>query len=174
LLPPPGQGTRPVTDRAKQSIFDVLAPLLPDARVYDCFAGTGSFGLEALSRGSAHATFFEQHRPTAAVLRRNVDLLGVGGRSVIVTADLFRHLDATAAEPPGVDVVFLDPPYRFLRERPDELRRLAGALVARHLAPGGLVVFRHDAADRLDLPGLTRADERAYGEMAVEFLRLAA
>ncbi|MDB5305247.1 MAG: rsmD, partial [Phycisphaerales bacterium] len=62
LLPPEGDVTRPITDRVKQSLFDILTPLLPDARVYDCFAGTGSMGLESLSRGAAHATFFEADR----------------------------------------------------------------------------------------------------------------
>jgi len=58
LLPPEGDVTRPITDRVKQSLFDILAPRIEGARVYDCFAGTGSMGLECLSRGSSHATFF--------------------------------------------------------------------------------------------------------------------
>ena len=56
LLPPVGEVTRPITDRAKQSLFDVITPLVEAARVYDCFAGTGSMGLDCLSRGAAHAT----------------------------------------------------------------------------------------------------------------------
>ena len=59
LLPPEGDVTRPITDRVKQSLFDILAPRIDGARVYDCFAGTGSMGLECLSRGAEHATFFE-------------------------------------------------------------------------------------------------------------------
>jgi 16S rRNA G966 N2-methylase RsmD len=67
--------------------------------------------------------------------------------------------------------VFLDPPYRFLRTDPDALRRLASALAAGHLAPEGVVVFRHDAADHLDLPDLEPFDQREYGGMVLEFLR---
>ena len=175
LLAPETDATRPVTDRVKQSLFDILAPLLPDARVYDCFAGTGSMGLESLSRGAAHATFFEADRSAAARLRRNIETLRVGEQSTVVTTNLFGWFDAAPAPPPDgrVDVVFLDPPYKFLRDRPDDLRRLAATLAARHLKPDGVVVFRHDKADALDLPGLRTADERTYGGMALEFLRAA-
>jgi 16S rRNA (guanine966-N2)-methyltransferase len=172
LLAPDTDATRPVTDRVKQSLFDILAPLLPDARVYDCFAGTGSMGLESLSRGATHATFFESHRPAAALLRRNIETLAVGGRSVVVTHDLFKWFDGAPAAPEKrAGVIFLDPPYRFLREQPEELRRLAKQMAERHLAADGVIVFRHDAADKLELPGLAVADERTYGGMALEFLR---
>ena len=174
LLAPETEATRPVTDRVKQSLFDILAPLLPDARVYDCFAGTGSMGLESLSRGAAHATFFESDRSAAARLRRNVETLGVGRQSTVVTTNLFGWFDGAPAPPPDAraDVVFLDPPYKFLRDRPDDLRRLAGHMTTRHLKPDGVVVFRHDKADKLDLPGLRLADERTYGGMALEFLKV--
>lgn len=175
LLAPDTDATRPVTDRVKQSLFDILTPALPGARVYDCFAGTGSMGLECLSRGAAAATFFEADRSAAARLRRNIDTLGVGRASAVVTTDLFRWFEGSAAPAAErrADVVFLDPPYRFLRDRPDDLRKLTAALLARHLAAGGVVVFRHDAADKLDLPGLPPADVRTYGKMTLEFLRRA-
>lgn len=169
LLPPATAATRPVTDRVKQSTFDILAPLLPDAVVYDCFAGTGSMGLECLSRGASHATFFEADRSAVGLLRRNVATLGVAGRSTVVTGDLFRWFAAARPSRPA-DVVFLDPPYRFLRERPADLLALAAALAEHTLAPGGIVVFRHDAADALALPPLVARDVRPYGSMAVEFL----
>jgi 16S rRNA (guanine966-N2)-methyltransferase len=173
LLPPEGHVTRPITDRVKQSLFDILAPLLSGARVYDCFAGTGSMGLESLSRGARHATFFEQHRPAVQRLRRNIETLGVGDRSTVVAQDLFKWF--VAAPPPGseelADCVFIDPPYRFLKTDPEALRRLASAIGTSHLARDGVVVFRHDAADHLDLPGLERFDQREYGGMVLEFLR---
>jgi 16S rRNA (guanine966-N2)-methyltransferase len=171
LLPPEGMVTRPVTDRVKQSLFDILAPLLAEARVYDCFAGTGSMGLECLSRGAAEAVFFEADRSAVARLRKNIAALGVEARSQIVPLDLFRWF--AAAPPPArpADVIFLDPPYRFVRERSDDLRRLAERLES-HLAPAGTVVFRHDAGDALELSALEGYDQRVYGGMALEFLRL--
>jgi 16S rRNA (guanine966-N2)-methyltransferase len=176
LLPPEGDVTRPITDRVKQSLFDILTPLLPEARIYDCFAGTGSMGLESLSRGARHAVFFEQHRPAVQRLKRNIETLRVGERSTVVAQDIFKWF--TAAPPPGpedrAECVFLDPPYRFLKTDPEALRRVASVIAAGHLAPQGVVVFRHDAADRLDLPDLERFDQREYGGMVLEFLRRSA
>jgi 16S rRNA (guanine966-N2)-methyltransferase len=169
LLAPASDATRPITDRVKQSLFDVLAPHLGSARVYDCFAGTGSMGLEALSRGASHVTFFESDRSAAALLRRNIESLGVADRSAVIDRDLFRWFESS---PPrgDVDLIFLDPPYRFLREQPDSLRRLATRLGG-HLGDGGIVVFRHDARDAIDLPGLSLLDRRDYGGMAIQLMR---
>src|SRR5438874_2508970 len=84
ILPPTGDTTRPITDRAKQSLFDILTPLLPGAVVYDCFAGTGSMGLESLSRGASRTLFFEADRSAVMLLKKNIDSLGVGDRSQVV------------------------------------------------------------------------------------------
>jgi 16S rRNA (guanine966-N2)-methyltransferase len=162
--------TRPITDRVKQSLFDIVSPLLEDAAVYDCFAGTGSMGLESLSRGARQATFFEADRSALGRLKKNVAALRVEDRATVVAGDLFRYFETAARPEGGVSVVFLDPPYRFLNQQPEKLRGLAGRL-AQHLAPDGLVVFRHDAVDRLELPGLEVADTRTYGNMTLEFLR---
>src|SRR3954452_2704479 len=109
LLPPEGMTTRPVTDRVKQSLFDILTPLLPDARVYDCFAGTGSMGLECLSRGAASAVFFEADRSAVGRLRRNISTLGVDDRSQVVPTDLFRWFPAAPVPTRPADLIFLDP-----------------------------------------------------------------
>jgi 16S rRNA (guanine(966)-N(2))-methyltransferase RsmD len=169
ILPPAHDTTRPITDRVKQSLFDVLAPRMDGAQVYDCFAGTGSMGLESLSRGAAHATFFEADRSAAALLRKNIATLGVGTRSTVVDRDLFKWFEATSVPDDTVDIVFLDPPYRFLKERAEDLRRVASRLTT-HLAEDGLVVFRHDAKDVLDLAPLRVIDTRDYGGMAIEML----
>ena len=169
LLPPLTDSTRPVTDRVKQSVFDILAPRIPGATVYDCFAGTGSMGLESLSRGAARATFFESERTAAARLRANIEALKVGERSTVVASDLFKWFAAPGTRG-DAGLVFLDPPYRFLRERADDLRRLADQIAAQHLAADGIVVFRHDSSDALDLRALRPLDVRTYGGMTVEFL----
>lgn len=169
LLPPVTESTRPVTDRVKQSVFDILSPRIEGSAVYDCFAGTGSMGLECLSRGAGQAVFFEAERSAADRLRKNIATLKVEERSRVVTADLFKWFAGPGAGGKA-DLIFLDPPYRFLRERADDLRRLADRIASCHLAPGGIVIFRHDRADRLDLPPLRVADQRDYGSMSVEFL----
>jgi 16S rRNA (guanine(966)-N(2))-methyltransferase RsmD len=170
LLPPEGEVTRPVTDRVKQSLFDILTPHLADALVYDCFAGTGSMGLECLSRGAKHATFFEADRSAVARLRKNIESLGLKDRTTIVSGDLFKWFANSAANGKSSSLIFLDPPYRFLREQPGQLQSLA-IQFQHHLNNDGIVIFRHDAADALPLTPLQVADVRTYGSMTLEFLR---
>jgi 16S rRNA (guanine966-N2)-methyltransferase len=169
LLPPATDATRPVTDRVKQSVFDILAPIVEGAIVYDCFAGTGSMGLECLSRGASHVTFFEGEPTAAARLKTNIRTLDAEGVSTVIAGDLFRWF-AHSTPLDKATLVFLDPPYRFLNERAEDLRSLAAALAGRHLMLDGTVVFRHDARDSLDLPALVSGDMREYGGMVVEFL----
>lgn len=171
ILAPASDVTRPVTDRVKQSVFDILMPWMAGAVVYDCFSGTGSMGLECLSRGASHATFFEADKSAGTLLKKNIATLEVEGRSTVIAGDLFHWFAAKG--PAGgkpADLIFLDPPYRFLRERSAELRSLAIAFAEKHLAADGLVIFRHDAADALPLPTLVVRDERKYGSMTVELL----
>ena len=169
LLPPQGDITRPITDRVKQSLFDILTPHIEAARVYDLFAGTGSMGLECLSRGAAHATFFEADRSALERLKRNVSTLKVESKSQIIPGDLFKWFAGnTSAQ--KANLFFLDPPYRFLREQPEKLRKLAEAIAKDHLAADGLVIFRHDVQDALELSSLKMTDRREYGGMVLEFL----
>jgi 16S rRNA (guanine966-N2)-methyltransferase len=113
-MAPPGRATRPTADRVRQALFDMLlhAPwggrdVVEGARVLDAFAGTGALGLEALSRGAAHATFMERDRAALAALRANIAACGAGDRARVLAVD--------ATRPPVADVpcglVFLDPPY---------------------------------------------------------------
>src|SRR5665213_2141962 len=90
ILPPASDVTRPITDRVKQSVFDILTPLLDDATVFDLFAGTGSMGLECLSRGAKGVHFFEADRSALERLRKNVTALGLSDRATIVAGDLFK------------------------------------------------------------------------------------
>ncbi len=170
LLAPAGRVTRPITDRVKQSVFDIVSPWLANAVIYDLFAGTGSLGLESLSRGAASVTFFESDRSALDRLQKNIASLAVQGRCKIIRADLFSWF-ASAPEPARrADLVFLDPPYAFLTSRAAELTTLSAQIAAKHLSPKGLVVSRHDVGDRLDLPAMVRVDIRDYGSMRVQFL----
>jgi len=176
LLPPEGETTRPITDRVKQSLFDIVAPLIEGAVVYDLFAGTGSLGLESLSRGAKLAYFFEADRSALARLNQNIMALRVADRSRIIPGDLFKWFERSTvrpdpAGPSGAEIIFLDPPYRFLRDRGDEIVQLVFHLSHGHLKPNSTVVFRHDANDELPLPKLDRYDVREYGGMTLEFFR---
>jgi 16S rRNA (guanine966-N2)-methyltransferase len=172
LLPPEGDRTRPITDRVKQSVFDILSPRLENAVVYDLFAGTGSLGLESLSRGARAATFFESDRSAIALLRKNIAALALGERAIVAAGDLFQWFATESDTGHRADIIFLDPPYRFLTERANELTALAGRIAAKHLSPQGWIVFRHDIHDSLALPALAARDVRDYGSMRVEILEL--
>ena len=100
---------RPTPDRVRETLFNWLAPSIGGARVLDAFAGTGILGLEALSRGAAHATFIERNARLAQELNSNLDNLGGADRANVVSADAWRYLDRPGQ---AMDVVFLDPPYR--------------------------------------------------------------
>ena len=137
--PPKSRGTRPTTDRVREALYSALGSRmsLAGARVLDLFAGTGALGLEALSRGAAHATFVEQHAPTLAIARRNAATLGVSDDCTFLRADALAHL---GRQPGGAfDLVLADPPYALaaLAALPGRLRPL--------LAPGGLAALEHDA-----------------------------
>ncbi len=174
LQGPESDTTRPITDRVKQSLFDILTPHLPDSVVYDVFAGTGSMGLESISRGARRAVFFEADRSAHQRLKKNIATLDVSSSTQVIPGDLFRWFAEpknAPATPNQANLIFLDPPYRLLREDADRLQNLAVNIADHHLAPDGIVIFRHGAADTLALPPLAAVDVRTYGGMTLEFLR---
>lgn len=169
LIEPKFDTTRPITDRAKQSLFDVLSPLIEDAVVYDCFCGTGSMGLECLSRGAKHAVFFDADRHALSGLKQNIAALRVETASRVMAGDIFKL--APGFDPPApVGLLFFDPPYKYLREKPAELQKLTTALLPK-LSADALVIFRHDTADEMPLEGFHEQDRRVYGSMTIELLR---
>ena len=166
---PPGRGTRPTSDRAREGLFSMLQSRLgsfEDLDVADLFAGTGALGLEALSRGAAHCTFVEKDRGALDILRRNFDRLGAGDR-----ADL-RAQSAEHAAPPRrpCDLVFMDPPYGSGLAQA-ALDRIGGAA---WLAPGAwLSVELH--GELLDLPAGFQVDaERKFGRATLILIRCGA
>lgn len=176
LIAPGNEATRPITDRAKQSLFDILSPDIAGRKIYDCFSGTGSMGLECLSRGATFCTFFEVDRQAMTRLNQNIVAFNVQNRCRVVPGNLFKWFDLSTTRPTstdasGADIVFLDPPYRFLKDHSDELLQLTLHLSHSHLNANSIVIFRHDVADQLELPNLTRYDSREYGDMQIELLR---
>jgi 16S rRNA (guanine(966)-N(2))-methyltransferase RsmD len=160
IAAPAGRGTRPMLGRVREALFSTLQPRLPEALVLDLFAGTGSLGLEALSRGAGRVRFVERAAPALAALRKNVDALGVGDRVAVVVGDA---LAPTSWGPPA-DVIFLDPPYALLADARDRVLCAVRMLVTEQLRPGGILVL-HVPRGRLgptDYPGLA-ARVRRYG-----------
>ena len=172
LLSPHSDTTRPITDRVKQSLFDIIAGDMPDAVVYDCFSGTGSMGLESLSRGARLALFFEADRSALGQLKNNIATLQLETRSRVVPGDLFKWFSQIKpSQEDRAKVIFLDPPYRFVVERSAQVRDLVSQMLASHLAEDGYIVFRHDGKDNLAFVDAREADRREYGGMVLRFLR---
>jgi len=114
----PGDTTRPILTRVKISLFDQLQPLLVGARVADVYSGTGTIGLEALSRGAVRVTFFEQDRRAFELLRKNIETLGVDAETLTWRTDVTKcsFRPRKGAEFTPFDVVFFDPPYAHLEK----------------------------------------------------------
>ena len=110
LLPAPS-GTRPVSDMAREGLFSSLGDLVEGARCLDLFAGGGSLGIEALSRGAASCRFVERARPAAAVIRQNLALSRLADRAEVRVEDVGSFLRKRSNDDPRFDLVFLDPPY---------------------------------------------------------------
>jgi 16S rRNA (guanine966-N2)-methyltransferase len=171
LSTPPGDSTRPTADRVREAVFSTLESTVGSwagVRFLDLFAGSGAVGLEAVSRGAAHATLVEQHRRTAAVARDNVRTLGFSDVEV-VTARAETFVQRPPAQP--YDVVFLDPPYTLGN---DAVRDLLVQVVARQwLRPDAVVVVERSARDAaLPWPEGIREDRsKRYGETVVWYGR---
>jgi 16S rRNA (guanine(966)-N(2))-methyltransferase RsmD len=176
---PPGLDTRPMLDRVREAMFSTLGARLDGANVLDLFAGSGSLGLEALSRGARCARMIEKDPKALTILKKNVELLGMAERADIVRGDALRR---DLWKPPGTaepfEIVFLDPPYRMVEE-PDPragILACAAELLRGVVGPGGCLVV-HAPARTLDwiripgvLPGPERRDERRYGSSGLLYL----
>ncbi len=162
----PGAGTRPITDRVKEALFNILADDVVEARVLDLFAGTGGVGIEALSRGAAYAEFVEANRAAVAVLQDNLQHTELSRLGRVVRSDVFIYLRNRPRA--GFDYVHVAPPqYRGLW-----IKTLA-ALDARPewVNPEGVVVAQIDPKEdaALDLAHFQRVDARRYGSTLLCF-----
>ena len=170
LKGPQSQTIRPTADRLRESLFNILIHAYGDsiegARVLDLFAGTGALGIEALSRGAAFALFVDDGVEARALLRGNVEALGLGGTTKIFRRDATQLGPAHPVEP--FSLVFADPPYgKGLAEK-----ALASARAGGWLTPGALVVVEEAVAASFSVPdGFEELERRAYGDAEFVFLR---
>ncbi len=165
LRAPKGFDVRPTSDKVKGALFNIVGSRVEGARVMDLFAGTGSVGIEALSRGAAHVLFVEDDPAARKALEANLALCGVDSREATVwgrhgVAGLIRHLKSHADE--TADLIFADPPYR----RPETFRLLRPFVAGLGLAEHGWLVVEHARTTQLPppLPPVTLARSCAYGD----------
>ena len=162
-LKAPTTGTRPMMDKMRESIFSALGPL-EDLLVLDLYAGSGSLGLEALSRGARRAVFIENAREAIVKLEQNIESTGLGDRAEVVWADVKVKIQSTPEE--RVDIVFLDPPYNmsFAQVRADLEALVMGGFLSDE---GRIVVHRPGKENALEPLGLKALWERDYGQSRI-------
>lgn len=176
LLPPKGQDTRPITDRVKESLFSILwsKGKLEDCVVADLFCGTGSMGLEALSRGAKFCTFIDGGRGVVEILNRNIEKAGFLAESKSVCANILKVGAAVTPEHGGYDLVFVDPPYVM------STNCGAGSKVAKMMElietqvnKGGVVTLRTHLRSYIEeaYGQLVQIDLREWGNMKIAFFQ---
>jgi 16S rRNA (guanine966-N2)-methyltransferase len=168
LILPPGP-VRPLTDRIKESLFSILQPDLEAADICDLFAGSGSFGLEAVSRGARQAVFVEQDPETVRLLRENLNHTRLTSQGVVRQEDVFRFL---AESRETFDLLFMDPPFPMVKggaffAKVTEM----GTALADRLNPAGFLIIRIPTAETgpADIGGLALVREKKYGRSRVLF-----
>ena len=148
--------TKPMGERIRNALFNRIGDEIEGARVLDAFAGTGSVGLEALSRGAAHAVFIERDKIAQKIITNNIHTLGAGENAELIRTSINNWLDSS--EPGKFDIIFADPPYSDLQL--STVSRLMGLL-----KPNGLMVLSHTG--RGEVPnlenGIVVVDNRSYG-----------
>ena len=168
--------TRPMKDRVREALFNLLGPSVKGSHVLDLFAGTGALGIEALSRGANRATFFEKHFPTAEVLGKSLSELGLLERGEVIAGDTFLQVRRMRRDGPCFAVVepwvvFCSPPYDFYVDRRDEVLKVLDDLLAQAPLRSILIV---EADRRFDFEQLPNPDQwrvREYNPAVVGIYR---
>ncbi len=155
--------THPMSERARNALFNSLGDIVSGAEVLDAFAGTGAIGIEALSRGAHHATFIERDKIAQKVLAKNITLLGAENRSSLIRTTVSNWLETQAGS--EFDLIFADPPYN--DPQLSTASRLMGLL-----KPGGYMVLSHPGrGEILTKTGVVVVDNRSYGNAYLTFYR---
>ena len=163
-----GIKTRPTANRTREAIFNILVSQIPGCRVLDLFAGTGTFGIEALSRKAHAAVFIDNDKDAISVLQANIKSLSLAGQTQIIRWDLVKNLNCLNSLSLPFDLVFMDPPYLKNMIEPT-LRNLH---LSQSLADGARIIVEHSQRE----PVLARQlpfeiiDQRKYGKTLVTFL----
>ena len=165
-------GTRPMKDRTREAVFNLIGTELKGKHVIDLFAGTGAMAFEALSRGAESATLIERNFPMARSIRENAELLEVQDRIELVTGDVFAWAQRGPQLNESVRVVFCCPPYALFAERPDDVLQLLQG-VQQEAAPGSLLVIEFDDRFSRDQLAATESwDFRSYAPAIIGIRRL--
>lgn len=149
LVAPKGLGTRPTSDRLRETLFNVLAPRIAGSRLVDLYAGTGAVGIEALSRGAEHVWFAEKAAPAIAAMRANLAALKIEGGYTLESRGVGAMLERLGKLSQPMDIVFLDPPYEAEAEYAGTLQFLGSARGRGMLTADAVVIAEHGSKAKL-------------------------
>lgn len=160
---PDGRITHPMGDRVRSALFNIINSKLSNAEVLDVFAGTGSLGLESLSRGAKSAIFVEKDRVASNILKENIDLLNVSESTKVIKVGVATWLEAN--EDKKFDIIFADPPYNNMQF--STVKKLP-----EYLKDGGMLIVSYPEKTELpELEGVEQIDDRNYGGANLRFWR---
>jgi len=169
LIPVPGETTRPITDRVKESLFNILGDWIIEAKALDLFGGTGAVGIEALSRGAAHITFIDKSVAAVRTIKENLRRTDLARQATIRKADAFKILGQSPPAPGPFDLIYVAPPqYKDMWAKAIEI--VDGKLDDWLLPDGAVIVQIHPKEYReLTLQNLILYDKRQYGSTILCF-----
>ena len=167
LKSPDTKNTRPTLDRTKESLFNILMPYIPDTKVLDLFSGSGSLGIEALSRGAEKAVFVDQSKKCRDIIIENIKKTKMEERSKVMTLDVYKAIKLLGNEKAKFDIVFLDPPYNmnFIAKTIQNIEEFD------IIAEEGIVVCEHHINEQApeQVGSLTKVRIKEYGETLYSF-----
>lgn len=169
---PKNQDVRPTTDRVKESLFNIINPYIRESNILDLFAGTGSLGIECLSRGAKNCVFVDKSKDSINIIKSNVKKARVENESTILNVDFKDAVKRLSNQNQKFDVIFMDPPYyenMFIEclKIIDELNLLY---------EDGIIVVEHDTKDLFDesIGNLVKSRDKKYGNTTLTFYKLEA
>ena len=167
---PKNDDVRPTTDRVKESLFNIINPYVIDSNVLDLFAGTGSLGIECLSRGALSATVVDVSKDSINIVKSNVKKARVENESTILNLDFKTAIDRLNVQNKKFDIIFMDPPY-YKNMFIDALSNIDNSDL---LSEDGIIVVEHDTKDKfIDKIGrLEKSKEKKYGNTTLTFYKL--
>lgn len=164
---PKGKHIRPALDQVKEAVFNILFDV-SDLEVLDLFAGSGSMGLEALSRGARHAVFVERDAAACSVIRTNLASLKLEHSATVIAMPVLRAIEHLARMRASFNLIFVDPPYL-----KDEVMRTLDHLASSTIVqPNAVIVIEHHPKEPIgNVPELTLTDSRKYGQTLITFMK---
>ncbi len=172
-----GDKTRPIQDRTKESLFNILSGVIPGSRVLDMYAGTGAIGIEALSRGAMSCIFVENNRSAIEVITKNLEVTKLQDKAEVLLYDVFEIIPYLEKNKIEVEIVFASPPYPLVEKDSyrDKLLNLFSLMCSNHIIqPEGLIMLQHRKTD-FEIPSeslyLELFDTRTYGDTQFSFFK---